>query len=193
MDIITKIKKNFQNINIKKIIRRLLILLLIGAIILVTSSIINDNKNDKDTLTNNNSSDVDLDYTIEDYATILEEKLACILSEINGVGKVNVMITLGDTTEKIPATNITRNQETSNEEDGEGGVREVKREDYTSQIMTKGSEGSLIVLKEIKPEVNGVIIVAEGAENLETREKLYQAVKTVLGISGNKVEVYSSN
>ena len=61
----------------------------------------------------------------------------------------------------------------------------------TVQVAT-GSQGSLTVLKEIKPTIKGVIVIAKGADNLEVKEMLYEAVKTVLGISGNKVEVYSS-
>ena len=103
------------------------------------------------------------------------------------------MITLEETTEKIPAMNTTQNQEKTSEKDSQGGVREIIREDSSIQVVTRGSEGKIIVLKEIKPEVKGVIVVAEGAENIEVKEKLYQAVKTALGISGNRVEVYSSN
>ncbi len=61
----------------------------------------------------------------------------------------------------------------------------------TIQVVTN-SEGGMIVLKEIKPKVKGVIVVAQGAEDIEVKEMLYEAVKTVLGISGNRVEVYSS-
>ena len=35
-------------------------------------------------------------------------------------------------------------------------------------------------------------MIAEGAGDLEVKERLYEAVKTVLGIPGNKVEVYAS-
>ncbi len=62
------------------------------------------------------------------------------------------MITLEDTIEKIPAFNTTKNNETTNELDSQGGTREIIREDTTIQVVT-GSEGSLIVLKEIKPTI----------------------------------------
>ena len=99
------------------------------------------------------------------------------------------MITLEDTIEKIPAFNTIKNNETTSEIDSQGGTREIVREDMNIQIVTS-NEGGLMVLKEIKPTVRGVIVIAEGAENLE--RMLYEAVKTVLGISGNRVEVYSS-
>ena len=126
-----------------------------------------------------------------DYGTLLEKKLEDTLSKLKGVGEVKVMITLEDTIEKIPAFNTSKNNETTNEVDSQGGTRETIREGMDIQMVT-GSEGTLMVLKEIKPTVRGVIVIAEGAEDPEIREMLYEAVKTVLGISGNRVEVYSS-
>lgn len=193
MNLITKIKKYLENINYKQFTKRLLILLLVGVILLIASSILFESKNNKDPFTKQNLPEEKVQLNTEDYSEVLEKKLEYILSQISGVGKVKVMITLEDTSEKIPATNTTKNQETSKEEDSQGGSREILREDSSSQIITKGSEGDLIVLKELKPEVKGVIVVAEGAENLEVQEKLYNAVKTVLAVPGNKVEIYSSN
>lgn len=193
MNLITRIKQYLENVNSKKFIRNLLILLLVGAILLIVSSILFEGKDKKDPYSNRSLPENETEFTTEDYSEVLEKKLEQILSEIKGVGNVKVMVTLEDTAEKIPATNTTKNQETSREEDSQGGNREILREDSSAQIVTKGGEGTLIVLKELKPEVKGVIVVAEGAENLEVQEKLYHAVKTVLAIPGNKVEIYSSN
>ena len=128
----------------------------------------------------------------DDYSSYLEKKLENILGKLNGVGEISVMITLEDSSEKVPATNTTKTTETTKELDSEGGTREVNREDITSQMVSKSNDGSLVLLKEVKPNVKGVIVVAEGANDLIIMEKLYEAVKTVLGISGNRVQVYSS-
>ena len=62
----------------------------------------------------------------------------------------------------------------------------------TIQVVTNDN-GEPIVLKEIRPTIKGVIVLADGAEDLYIKEMLYEAVKTALGIPGNRVEVYSSN
>ncbi len=188
---ILKIKEYINKMDNNKLIYNLLIILIIGIIILIMANIFinNTNKSNSDlqlTDFSNNVSDMDLDY-----GALLEKKLEEILSELKGVGKVKVMITLEDTIEKIPAFNTSKNNETTNEVDSQGGTRETTREGMDIQMVT-GSEGTLMVLKEIKPTVRGVIVIAEGAEDPEIREMLYGAVKTVLGISGNRVEVYSS-
>jgi len=186
-----KIKEYLEKIDNKKLIYNVFIILIIGIILLIMANIF---------LKNNKKTDLNsqLDYSMRealntdlDYGSLLESKLEEILMELKGVGKVKVMITLEDTIEKIPAFNTIKNNETTSEIDSQGGTREIVREDMNIQIVTS-NEGGLMVLKEIKPTVRGVIVIAEGAENLEIKEMLYEAVKTVLGISGNRVEVYSS-
>lgn len=185
-------KEFLSKITNKKYINKLLIILIVGIMLLITASLFKDNKKEETTKKDNIEKEIK-ESDMEDYAYVLERKLEKILSQIKGAGNVDVMITLDETTEKIPAVNKTENQEKTSEEDSQGGVREINREDSTLQVVTKGNEGSILVLKEIKPKIKGVIIVAEGAYDIEVKEQLYEAVKTVLDVSGNKVEVYSSN
>lgn len=126
-----------------------------------------------------------------DYNFSLESRLINMLEKFKGVGKVDVMITFEDSVEKIPASNTIKTIESTKETDSEGGVREINREDTNTQIVNSQS-GSPITMKEINPTIKGVIVVAEGAEDPLVLEKLYEAVKTVLGINGNKVQIYSS-
>lgn len=185
------IKKYLEKVNNKELMRNLFIILIIGIILIIIADIfikekkgVNQNLKLENEVKNPTNTETD-------YGTVLENKLEDVLSQLKGVGSVKVMITLEDTIEKIPAFNTTKNNETTNELDSQGGTREIIREDTTIQVVT-GNEGSLIVLKEIKPTIKGVIVIAEGAEDLEVKERLYEAVKTVLGISGSKVEVYAS-
>lgn len=189
--LIDKIKKYIEGANNKKFMNNLFIILIIGIILLIVANIfIEQKKGAKIDLESEEKLDEPINNDL-DYGIILERKLEDILSQLKGVSKVKVMITLEDTVEKIPVFNTTKNNETTNEIDSQGGTREIVREDMTIQAVT-GSEGSLIVLKEIRPTVKGVIVIAEGVEDLSVKEMLYEAVKTVLGIPGNKVEVYSS-
>jgi stage III sporulation protein AG len=197
MNIYEKIKELINNRNSKSFINNLVIVLIIGIILMLTVSIFTDREQLKeDTPINasqkqSNTNDIEL---IENYTEQLENRLEEILSKIRGVGKVEVMVTLEDSAERIPAFNVTESQEQTNEKDAEGGTRNIIREDSTKQVVLNNgnSNDSLVIIKEVKPRVRGVIVVAEGAEDILVKEKLYSAVKTVLGIPGNKVEVYSS-
>ena len=188
-EIINKIKKHLEELNNKKFIINLIIILLISIIALIGVSFLND---EKENVVSSIKPSIEEDNPDSDYSIYLEDKLAAILEKLYGVGEVNVMITLEDSIESVPASNTTKTVETTKEIDAEGGTREVNREDLNVQMVSKGNEGSLVVLKEVNPTVKGVIVVAEGADNAEVLERLYEAVKTVLGISGNRVQVYSS-
>lgn len=197
MNIYEKIKELINSRNSKSFINNLVIVLIIGIILMLTVSVFTDKEQLKeDTPINtsqkqSNTNDMEL---IENYGEQLENRLEEILSKIRGVGKVEVMVTLEDSAERIPAFNVTESQEQTNEKDAEGGTRNIIREDSTKQVVLNNgnSNNSLVIIKEVKPKVRGVIVVAEGAEDISVKEKLYSAVKTVLGIPGNKVEVYSS-
>ncbi|GFN35448.1 sporulation stage III protein AG [Tepidimicrobium xylanilyticum] len=188
--LLERMKEYLNKLDNKELIRNLFIILIIGIILIILADIfIKDKKDNISTLQLERNNDIKSNES--DYGAILEEKLENILSQLKGVGAVKVMITLEDTVEKIPAFNTTKNNETTSEVDSQGGTREIVREDMTIQVVTS-NEGSLVVLKEIKPTVRGVIVIAEGAEDIRVKEMLYEAVKTVLGVPGNKVEIYAS-
>jgi stage III sporulation protein AG len=191
-EILEKIKKYLEEMNNKKLINNLFIILLISIMVLIASNVFLDSNKEKEEYVIDEQPK-EYNYNTEnDYSEYLEKKLVNILSKLNGVGKVNVMITLEDSVEKITAANSTTTTEKSIENDSEGGTREVVREDLIVQVVTKGNDGSLMVVKEVQPTVQGVIVVADGANDPEVRETLYDAVKTVLGVKANKVQVYPS-
>ncbi|WP_066500252.1 stage III sporulation protein AG [Abyssisolibacter fermentans] len=179
----------------------LIFLLIIGILLLIGSTYFSDDSKKNEDLsddqpvqsssifTNQNSKDI-----IDNYANNIENKLEDILSKIRGVGSVEVMVTLEDTAERIPAINTTTIIEKTDEKDYQGGTRATNKENEINEIVTKSSdEEGLVILKEIKPKVKGVIVVAQGVDNIKVKEDLYSAVKTVLGLSGNKVEVFLSD
>lgn len=185
--IIDKVSKNKRYTNLAMIIS-------IGIMILIGMSVFTDDNSDKkveDFIKSDKSSE-QINY-MENYSEKIESRLSNILSQMKGVGEVNVMVTLEETIERVPAINTITSKETTDEKDAQGGIRDVIREEYTEEVITSDNKNSLLILKEIKPEVKGVIIVAQGASNTKIKESIYNAVKTVLGISGNKVEVYIKN
>lgn len=187
-ELVKKIKKHLEELSNKKFINNVFIILIVAVIALAGLSYFT--KEEKQVV---EKPMVMENSTVEtNYTTNLENRLSQILEKLEGVGKVDVMITLEESVESIPAVNTSKTVETTKEIDGEGGTREVNREDVDIQILSSDSTGNILLLKEINPTVRGVIVAAEGAEDLAVMEKIYEAVKTVLGVTGNKVQVYSS-
>lgn len=116
----------------------------------------------------------------EDYKKQIEAELTDILSEISGVGKARVMVTLAGTTEIIFAQEENIKKEES---------ADKYSEDYQNKyvIIDSGGSKEALVRKVMKPEINGVLIVCEGGDSPTVSEKVYKAVSTVLGISSKKI------
>ena len=189
-ELLRKIKNYLENLDNKKFIGNVFVVLVLSIVLLIIlNSFTSTDKKDSPRVIKENPTEYN-SLMKEEYEGYIEDKLASILSKLKGVGKVDVMVTLEDSSEKIPAFNVTTTREITNESDSQGGVREITREDETKQVVS--STDDMTVLKEIKPNIKGVIVVAEGAEDGLVKETLYEAVKTVLGISGNKVQIFPS-
>lgn len=126
---------------------------------------------------------------------IVEERLKKILQEIRGAGEVEVMITFDIGPEIVAAMNTVTSTDKTEEKDANGGTRVVTSESTTGSIATinDSSGNQPLVIKEIMPQIKGVIVVAEGAEDIQVKSMLYEAVKTVLQIPGHKVQIYTKN
>ncbi|MBS4536204.1 hypothetical protein GOQ29_11310 [Clostridium sp. D2Q-14] len=180
-----------QKVSQNKKYTNLAIIISIGIMILIGLTVFYDNDNGVNKIIDDDDSDEDYsENNMSDYAKEIEIKLKKILSEMEGVGEVEAMVTLVENSESVPATDKTTNKESTIENDAQGGNREVVREENTEKVVITGNQNSMMTLKEVKPEIKGVIIVAQGASDINVKESIYEAVKTVLGLSGNKVEVY---
>mgnify|MGYP004686052985 FL=1 len=107
-----------------------------------------------------------------------EEKLSKILSEIEGAGKVSVMITYYTTAEKAIAYE-TKNDKKADTSNGFGGESLDEK-----AVMSKNEP---VVLKEIYPAVKGVVVIAEGANSPQVKQALYDAVSTSMGVAIHKI------
>lgn len=127
-----------------------------------------------------------------DYETEQKEKLENILSKIDGVGEVVVDIYFESSEVKVPATNSnTQNSETK-EEDNNGGTRLTKQETGRETVVMKSnsSPSEPFITKTYKPQITGVLIVAEGAKSSKITYDIQKAVSSLYNLSLDKVNVY---
>jgi stage III sporulation protein AG len=114
----------------------------------------------------------------------LASELECILSSIDGAGKVKVSISLASGGLKTYAAN-TRNESRSIEE-SQNGVNKKTTETNVARDLAV-SAGAPLLIENKTPEVMGVLVVAEGATSPIVQEKLVQATATLLNISPHQV------
>lgn len=151
------LKKYFEKCNKPKIF----IILIIGLIFMLGANYIGktpENKNTGD-LEKSEFSDT-------------EKRLEKILSEIQGAGDVDVMISYDGTGKVNYASDTTYSED-----------KEEKK--------TVLAGGSAIPVNKSYPSIRGVIVVSSGASVPKVKESLISAVRSGLGISENKIGVFT--
>jgi len=121
----------------------------------------------------------------------LSRKLEAILSKIQGAGSVSVMITYAGSKETVPAYDTKTNKSNTDEKDNAGGTRNQSADNSEAQVVFEESSGTKkpVVLKEIQPEIKGVLIVSEGASTGVVYESLIKSTQVVLDIPVHKIQV----
>jgi stage III sporulation protein AG len=121
----------------------------------------------------------------------LETGLATALSQVAGVGEVEVQLKLATGGKNIYARNTSETKETTTNNSTQEGSGENIRHNTDSEvvILNKGGEEEAVVKESIKPRIEGVLIIAEGAQNSSIKFELMQAVKVGLGIPSYKIAV----
>ena len=121
--------------------------------------------------------------------TELENRLAEILSSINGAGRVDVMIMYSGSMELILASTKTSSINSTTDNSGGGRTTSHNTETETPLLVNRNGQTSPLVIKEIMPDIKGVLIVAEGARNISVRLEILRAVQTLLGVSSESIEI----
>jgi len=122
----------------------------------------------------------------------LETRMEEFFSLVEGAGQVRVMISPLAGHETVFAVDENMSRSVSNEQDAQGGTRET--EAYQSQMQTviitdrQGTDRPLVV-REIHPQVQGIVIIAEGGSSPFVRDALTRAAMAMLGIDAHNIQV----
>ncbi|MBE3577103.1 MAG: hypothetical protein IMX00_05370 [Limnochordales bacterium] len=120
----------------------------------------------------------------------LESLLEATLSHVKGAGRVEVFLTLSDEGRLEVMSSETR--EISRSEEKEGQQQRTSLQDRMTrqpQLVRSGQQEEPVVTRRLRPEVAGVLVLAEGAGREEVRLQLLEAVATALGIAEHRVAV----
>ena len=168
---------------------QLLILLLVGILLMVIVLPVPDGGEGSEE--ENNQTDVKI-TDAGDYEAYLEEKPARTLQYVEGVGKAEVMITLKSSSQKVIEKDQQSSSQTTEEEDSEGGTRTLNdiSSDKTS-IYEQNSDGSQspYVSKELTPEIEGVVVIADGGDNAVVVQNITEAVQALFGVEAHKIKI----
>ncbi|MBY0122437.1 stage III sporulation protein AG [Bacillus sp. S/N-304-OC-R1] len=129
--------------------------------------------------------------TISAYERAYEAQLKEALDTIIGVEDVTVVVNVDATEEKVLEKNKTSKKQITDETDREGGKRNV--EDISNEeqlvILREGEREVPIVLETKKPKIRGVLVVAKGADNIQVKKWIIEAVTRALDVPSHRVAV----
>ena len=183
-----KIPKDFSLKNIKK--DQILIVFLAGVLLLVISLPSGDKNREKEEEAPFRSEGEE-GAGQDAYIRYLEDHLAGVLSQMAGVGDVTVMITLKSSAEKVVEKDMEIRNETVTEADSQGGTRTTKNNDHgeTTVYNDGGSSGEPYVSKELSPQAQGVVVLAQGGDDPVVKQNITEAVQALFGIDTHKIRI----
>ncbi len=120
------------------------------------------------------------------YIAAMESKLEETLKQIDGVGNVEVMLTLETSKETVLNKDTQKEQEKMREDEKTNDI--VKQSEETIVTENGGNEQPYII-KEIEPKVAGVIAVVEGGGNPVVVKEVTEAVSVLFHLEVNKIKV----
>lgn len=128
---------------------------------------------------------------IAEYEQRYEEQLKAALEAIEGVDDVTVVVNVDATEIKVLEKNRVTQQQTTDETDREGGKRKIENHSFNEQvvIIRDGENEKPIVVTTKKPDIRGVLVVAKGADNLQVKKWIVEAVTRVLNVPSYRVAV----
>lgn len=196
--IINKNESENQGNNKKKIENLVFLVITLIITIVIINYVWNGNKNSNKTITN--SAGKQLAYTQGNQNTNqnvtnsgnLEERLEDILKNISGVGNVKVFINYSESSETVAMYNENSKTSVTEETDTSGGVRKVETTDSQKEIVYQEDNGDKvpIIQKTVEPKIEGAIITAKGASNINIKTSIIQAVEAATGLATHKIQVF---
>ena len=125
------------------------------------------------------------------YEEQLEARVKRILKTVDGVGQVEVMIVLKSSEEKVLRVDKDSSDSSTEEKDSSGGTRKITSADRKENTILTGSgeNTSPIVEKEIRPEIEGIIISAQCGGSPTVKAEISGAMEALFNLPPHKIKV----
>ena len=125
------------------------------------------------------------------YLECQEARLKAILEQVEGIGKVDVMLSVASSRERVVLSDNPYSKRQIEETDAAGGTRRTKEveQDDTTVYESSGGSQTPYVVKELEPELSGVLVLAEGAGSDAIKAEIVEAVEALFGLPAHRIKV----
>ena len=133
--------------------------------------------------------------SIADYEHEYESQMKEALDEMLGVKDVRVVVTIDSSEAQVFEKDRVSKNQTTVETDPQGGQRKVEDASVDEKvvIIRNGDKEVPIVVETKRPQIRGVLVVAHGAENIQIKKSIIEAVTRALGVPSHRVAVVPKN
>lgn len=121
-----------------------------------------------------------------------EQQLTEALSQVEGVGEVNVTVTMESTGKKIVEKDIPQDEQTSSQKDNEGmenSTQSSSTQETTVYEENENGSQTPYISSETYPEIRGVIVVAKGGGDPVIVQQIQEAVMALFHVDAHKIKV----
>ncbi|MCD8338430.1 MAG: stage III sporulation protein AG [Lachnospiraceae bacterium] len=127
----------------------------------------------------------------DDLTTELEVRLERILSQVEGIGETCVMITLKSDGKKVVEKDTEQSEGKEESTDENGSASSEQSSSGESTIYERDADGSEtpFVTEELAPEILGVLVIAQGADDARIVTEITEAVMALFGVEAHKIKV----
>ena len=121
----------------------------------------------------------------------LENQLKRILQQVEGVGLVDVAITLESSGSKTVEKDTPGSSSSSQKSGGGESEKSENRSIQEETVYLEDADGTKTpyVIKETMPEVRGVLVIAQGADDLSIVEEIKEAAMALFHLDAHKIKV----
>lgn len=126
--------------------------------------------------------------SLSQYEIYLSDKLEAILAEIDGAGQVEAWVTLAGSSERVFYLEKDSDITSLEEHDSVGGNR-VEETEHIDKTVVTDTNGNPYIIKTMQPEVEGVLVVAEGAGDSVIKKNISEAAQVLFGIDAHRIKV----
>lgn len=125
----------------------------------------------------------EMDNQVQSATEDLERRMEETLSLIDGAGQVRVMLTLKDTGEKVVEKDITRRS------GGSASAGETTDVSQSTVFSKNGSDETPYISNELTPQVEGVLVVAQGGGDSLVKQNILQSVMALFPLEAHKITI----
>lgn len=129
---------------------------------------------------------------ITEYSEYLEGKIAGALEHVSGVGKTEIIITFSSNGQKIVEKDQQSDSQKTAEADSAGGTRNSEdRSSERTSVYIQEADGSQTpyISEELLPEIQGVVVIAEGGDNAVVVKNITEAIQALFGLEAHKIKI----